>query len=124
MDNIEIIKKFNCPLCNYGTNKPSDWIKHINSEKHERNGKKKPILCDICNHESLTHWNYKMHKITNHSTKEERMEQKYYCIECDQVFFCSQYKKTHDNSTKHKNLIMANKLQKELDDKIKLNNLL
>ena len=54
-----------------------------------------------------------MHMIINHSTKEERMKQKFYCIDCDQVFFCAQYKKTHDNSTKHKNLIIANKFQKE-----------
>jgi hypothetical protein len=70
MDNTDIIKKYNCPLCNYKTNKPSDWIKHINSEKHARNGRRKPINCDICNIDSLTHWNYKMHMITNHSTKQ------------------------------------------------------
>ena len=124
MDNIEDIKKFNCILCIYKTNKPSDWIKHIKSKKHERNGKRKIIHCDICNHDSLTHWNYKMHMITNHSTKEERIKQKYYCFDCDQVFFCLQYKKTHDNSTKHKNLLIANALQKELDEKIIINNLI
>jgi hypothetical protein len=124
MDKTEKIKRYNCPLCKYTTDKPSDWIKHTNSKKHERNGKRKSIHCDICNHESLTHWNNKMHMITNHSTKEERIKQKYYCFDCDQVFFCSQYKNTHDNSIKHKNIIMANKLQKELDDKIILNNLL
>jgi len=150
MDNLEEIKKFNCPLCVYRTNKPTDWVKHINSRKHDRNGKRKTRHCDICNHYSLTHWNYKMHMITNHSTKEERMErvnkkslifisiitllkkskiflimkQKYYCFECDQVFFCLQYKKTHENSTKHKNLLIANTLQRELDEKIKLNNLI
>ena len=32
MDNTEEIKKNNCPLCKYKTNKPSNWIKHTNSK--------------------------------------------------------------------------------------------
>ena len=118
------IKKWNCSLCNYGTNKPSDWIKHTNSKKHERNGEKKPIYCEFCNLESLTHWNHRMHLLSKHSTKEERMKQKYYCEDCDHVFFCSTYYNTHINGVKHKNMTVCNKIQKELNDKIKLNNTL
>ena len=32
--NNNIEKKFNCYLCKYHTNKPSDWIKHMKCEKH------------------------------------------------------------------------------------------
>ena len=120
MDITESIKKWNCSLCNYGTNKPSDWIKHNNSKKHERNGQKKPIYCDICNLESLTHWNHKMHLLSKHSTKEERMKQKYYCEECDNVFFCSTYYNNHMNGIKHKNVVTCNKIQKELNEKINI----
>ena len=31
-------KNYNCKCCKYKTDKPSDWIKHINCEKHKRNG--------------------------------------------------------------------------------------
>ena len=47
MDKTEEVKRYNCPLCKYKTDKPSDWIKHTNSKKHERNGKKKSILFTI-----------------------------------------------------------------------------
>ena len=39
MENTE--KPFNCIDCDYHTTKPSDWVKHVNSKKHERFGKKK-----------------------------------------------------------------------------------
>ena len=65
-----------------------------------------------------------MHLLSKHSTKEERMKQKYYCEDCDHVFFCSTYYNTHINGVKHKNTITCNKIQRELNDKIKLNNTL
>ena len=36
---------------------------------------------------------------------EERTKCKYYCVECDKVFFCSTYFNSHNNSTKHKNMV-------------------
>ena len=112
-------KTFNCELCNYTTIKPSDWIKHINSGKHQRNGNKKTKKCDICDIEFVCHWNYKNHNLVVHETKEERAKQKYYCSDCDQVFFCSQYMKKHLEGKRHKNYILALNLEKELNDKIK-----
>ena len=64
MENIEDkvkIYKFNCIDCNYHTDRPCDWIKHIESEKHERKGKKKTTKCDLCDYVGLTHWNLKLH---------------------------------------------------------------
>lgn len=95
-------KKYYCKNCDYGTCKPSDWEKHINSKKHARNGEKKSLNCSICNYESSSHWNLKIHVLSNHSTKEERMKHKYYCAVCDQVIFCSTYMNTHINGNKHK----------------------
>jgi hypothetical protein len=113
-----IEKKFNCNLCNYHTNKPSDWIKHMNSNKHLRNGKKKPVNCTLCDYIGLTHWNLKMHILVNHSTIEERSTQKYYCNYCDQIFFCNSYMKTHNNGIHHKNMILAIQLNEKLQKNI------
>jgi hypothetical protein len=68
--------------------------------------------------EFYSHWNLKYHNLTNHSTIEERKLQKYYCNDCDQVFFCSLYMQKHMNGKIHKNLILALKLEKELIEKI------
>ena len=48
-----------------------------------------------------------MHIMTQHSTKKEREQEKYYCKYCDRVFFCSQYMIPHMNSKKHKDIIYA-----------------
>jgi hypothetical protein len=109
-------KIFQCNICDYKTIKPSDWIKHIGSEKHKRRGEKKCKKCEQCNIDFFSHWNLKHHILVTHSTKEERENQKYYCKECDQVFFCSQYMKKHMEGKRHKNYIIAIQLEKELND--------
>jgi hypothetical protein len=118
-------KKFYCYLCKYKTTMSADWLKHINSKKHERQGKPKTKKCDKCDYEALTHWNLKQHKLTQHSTLEERSKSKYYCELCDLVFFCSAYKKKHEEGKRHKNLELCMKYQNELDEqerKEKINN--
>lgn len=99
--------KFNCDSCNYFTKHPSEWLKHISSKKHERNGKPKTHICDICQYETKTHWNLKMHNLSVHATKDERSSQKYYCNDCDQVFFSYVYYHKHMNGIKHKNYVLA-----------------
>ena len=79
---------YNCELCDYHTNVKMNWALHELTEKHKRNGQKKPISCDKCNYVGLNHWNLKLHILTQHSTIEERKKAKYYCETCDQVFFC------------------------------------
>ena len=119
---MEDKKNFTCELCQFNTYKPSDWIKHIDTAKHKRNGAKKPRKCDICNMEFFSHWNLKYHNLTSHSTIEERQQQKYYCKDCDQVFFCSLYMDTHMNGRKHKTYVLALKLEDEFKNKLKLLN--
>ena len=87
----EDIKDIYCKLCNYKTTRTNDWMKHINSQKHIRNGEKKTTKCDLCNYESNTHWNIKAHKLKIHATSEERSKHKYYCKLCDIIFFCKAY---------------------------------
>ena len=103
-------KKYICNVCNYYTNFPSEWLKHINTEKHKREGKHKEHKCTNCNYVSKTHWSLKLHILSQHSSKEERMKCKYYCNCCDQVFFCKQYYDTHMEGQKHKNISKINNI--------------
>jgi hypothetical protein len=105
-------KKYICNTCDYQTNYPSEWLKHIETNKHKKQGVKTPPKCDLCDYEAASHWNIKMHKLTQHSSIEEREKQKYYCKSCDQVFFCQLYYDTHMRSKKHKNIIQI----KEYDE--------
>ena len=107
-------KEYFCYLCNYKTIRCSDWCKHINSQKHKRGGEKKTTKCDLCDYESSSHWNINNHKLSCHSTLEERKLQKYYCDICDVVFFCNAYMKKHFEGKYHKNKELANKYENEL----------
>lgn len=109
-----------CYLCKYKTIKNTDWLKHQNTKKHQRNGKAKTTICNICNFSTSTHWNLKLHILSHHSTKEEREKHKYYCGICDLVFFCSTYMNKHLTGKIHKNKELCIQFQKELDEKQKL----
>lgn len=50
----------------------------------------------------------RLHKLTQHASKEEKSKSKYYCESCDQVFFSSFLHDSHINGTKHKNRIIIN----------------
>lgn len=115
-------KPFNCINCDYHTTKPSDWLKHVNSKKHERFGKKKENKCNECDYEAFNHWNLKLHILTQHSTLEERSKSKYYCDSCDIVFFSLLYKNKHINGKRHTLYIKALELQKKVDEDYKLRN--
>ena len=109
MENNTKLKRFNhkCEPCNFIATRPCEWLIHINSEKHLREGKTKTKLCEICNIEFKTHWIQKMHKLKFHATIEERAKMKYYCKECDLFFFSNLYMDKHINGKIHKNLIKA-----------------
>lgn len=115
----EKIKKFYCDYCKFNTKKPSDWLRHVESQKHKNMGGKKKYICEKCEHESQSSWNLKLHKLTQHSTKEERSKQKYYCKDCDIVFFSPLYMNKHMKGKRHANYVKAveelNKLKKEIN---------
>jgi hypothetical protein len=90
-----------CEPCNFKTLRYFDLERHYKSKLHERNGVAKTKKCDECDYVATTHWLIKKHKITNHSTIEERQKQKYYCNMCDLVFFCPLYKEKHLQSARH-----------------------
>ena len=98
---MEIEKKFNCECCKYKTDKSSDWLKHLNCKKHERNGENKKIECTICNYSASSHWNLKIHNLSYHLKKEDKLKHKYYCEICDCVMFNPTYYKKHLSGNRH-----------------------
>ncbi len=108
--------KYFCKCCVLYTDAPSIWLKHLSSQKHLRNGQPKIHKCDVCDYECKELWNFKMHKLTQHSSKEERSKNKYYCDICDKVFFShTLFKEKHLNSIKHKNLFLINEINNKLN---------
>ena len=96
-----------CEKCNFETYKAAEWLIHIETAKHKRDGKAKSKTCETCNIEFATHWLQKMHNLKTHATKEERSKHKYYCNICDYIFFSKLYLDKHTNGIVHKNLAKA-----------------
>ena len=104
---MEETYKYSCDTRNYKTNVKASWKLHMISDKHMRNGEKKSTKCELCDYQTTSHWNVKLHMLTQHSTLEERKNHKYYCEICDTVFLRAVLLENHINGTKH-----ANKLKK------------
>ena len=83
--------KFYCVDCDYKCIYLAHWKQHIESDKHDNGGKRKPrcdkILepkCDLCSFTTNNLTNMKVHKLTKHSSKEEqKIGFKYYCDKCE-----------------------------------------
>jgi ribosomal protein L44E len=65
---------------------------HLTGKRKVRNDKKifEPLKCNICNYESTNEFNFKIHYLNNHSSKEDKEDKedrknnlKYYCDNCD-----------------------------------------
>ncbi len=98
-------KEFICEICNYKSKRNFDLERHYKSQLHKRNGKPKENKCDLCIYIAQNHWTLKLHKISQHSTIEERQKQKYYCNICDVVFFSPLYKDKHISGSRHKKMV-------------------
>lgn len=110
-------KIYKCEECNFKAITPSNFLKHLTSEKHKRHGEKKVNKCDKCEYVSNSIYNYNVHVITQHGTTEEKKEKcPFYCDICDVGFFSKIFYDKHINSKNHSNL----KLIKEIQDKEKV----
>ena len=109
-----------CICCDYKAKFQSEYNKHINSQKHLRQGKKKDYKCESCDYTATTHWNLKMHMVLKHYTLEQKKELEYYCSVCDNVTFSKLYYENHINSTAHKNNMILNNIETNTDVGIKL----
>ena len=95
--------KLYCDKCKFQSKGPAQWLKHIESEKHKRDGEKKTKICLICNKTFSNHFTYKIHNLSTHVSKEERMKHKYYCNICDYVFISELYYLQHCKGVIHLN---------------------
>ncbi len=101
MENI-----FFCESCNYKCKYNSEYLKHLNSQKHARQGKKKIYKCETCDYETkISKWNLRMHILSKHSSKEEKLKCKFYCDICDLIFFSPLYFENHKKCINHNNNI-------------------
>ena len=96
-----------CEKCNFNATRPAEWLIHIETNKHKQDGKPKSKICNICNVEFKTHWINKMHQLKIHASVEERKKCKYYCSQCDLVFFSKLYLDKHSSGKIHTNLVKA-----------------
>lgn len=108
-------KTYECINCKYSTKKLSEWNRHCTFKKHLAGGRQTKFECDECDHEGSNAWNLKVHKINNHSTKEERAQQKHYCADCDMVFFGPLEKIKHMEKKKHKVNVEKLKAKSDID---------
>jgi hypothetical protein len=102
-------KKFTrvCEKCNFTANRPKEWIIHVDTNKHKRDGNNKSVYCVACDKTFKTHWINKMHQLKFHASIDERKKCKFYCSNCDLVFFSKLYMDKHLSGIKHKNMIDA-----------------
>jgi len=114
MDNKQ--HKYVCVKCNFKCNIKAKWETHINTELHKtgirkkRSDYKEPINCEHCNYKTKNKTTLLKHKLTQHSTKEEREQKfKYYCTLCDYGTFSLDSFEIHKNTKKHKNIELINK---------------
>ena len=96
-----------CEKCDFQAIRPAEWLRHIETKKHLRNGQKISSNCEFCNKSFISPFSLKIHTLTFHSTVDERRGYKYYCSVCDLVFISQLYMKKHLNGKIHKNLEKA-----------------
>ena len=92
-----------CQCCKFVAADRSKWLKHLESEKHKRNGKKKDnYKCNLCSYTCPNNYNFNVHYVLVHASPEERKQKaKFYCEICNFGFFCKLYYDTHIKSIKH-----------------------
>jgi ribosomal protein L37AE/L43A len=106
-----------CEICDFQAIRPIEFIRHVETKKHQRNGikiKDSVFKCDECDKILANHFSYKIHMMQQHATIEEKMNQKYYCEICDTVFISKLYMDKHIAGKKHNNIIKSIELLEEI----------
>lgn len=108
--------KYFCEKCKYGTNIKKSIERHNESNYHitgikTRKEKENKVSyeCKECKENKYitdNKSNYVLHKLNNHSTKEERKKEfKYYCELCDFGVFAETIFNIHKESKVHKKIL-------------------
>lgn len=100
--------KYNCEECDYRCKYESLWDQHMSSKKHNKQDRKQRSdkiynsKCSMCNYETNNHTNMKVHKLTKHSSPEQRSKEfKFYCHKCDFGTFIEILYSRHLETKKH-----------------------
>jgi len=112
--------KYFCEKCQYGTNIKNSIERHNESNYHKtgiktRKEKENKVSyeCKECKENKYitdNKSNYVLHKLNNHSTKEERKKEfKYYCELCDFGVFAETIFNIHKESKVHKKILEISK---------------
>ena len=99
-----------CEICQFQAIRPAEFIRHVNSNKHKRNGikiKDTIYKCEKCDKILANHFSYKIHLIQMHGTFEEKLKQRYYCEICDKVFISKLYMDKHIQGKFHNSKVKA-----------------
>ncbi len=102
-----------CAKCDFRAPRVCEFIRHCKSSKHQRNGEKKPIICNICNKQVSSHFILKSHILINHSSIDDKKKHKYYCETCDTIVTTQHKLDIHNETKVHKNKILAIELLKD-----------
>ncbi len=105
-------QKYICETCNFSCEFESIWKQHIETKKHNNNGKiirEKNICekkidrkCDKCDFIGKHNVALRTHYLTKHGTKEEREKEFiYYCKDCDIGSFVEMLFDRHNKTKKH-----------------------
>ena len=90
---INDLETFVCNKCNFSTNKPSLWIKHTSTKKHENKISepentapvKKEFYCECCKIKVFHKTNWEIH-INSNKHKREGKPKSIECTLCDKKF--------------------------------------
>jgi hypothetical protein len=96
-----------CQKCDFQAIRPAEFLRHVNSMKHKRDGLKKESFCKICNKLIGNHFMYKIHMLSQHASIEEKMAHKYYCDICDSIFISELCMNKHNSGRNHLNMLKA-----------------
>jgi hypothetical protein len=110
-----------CKKCNFQTVNSYEFIKLVNTKKHDRNGLKiKEIIfkCEKCEKILANHFSYKIHLIQKHATIEEKKNQKYYCEICDTIFISKLYMDKHNIGKKHHNMLKLIEIHNNMNNNL------
>jgi len=92
------------------TTRPAEFLRHVESQKHQRKGhiiKNTTFKCLECDKTLSSHFSYKIHMVKIHGSIEERKKQKYYCESCDVVFISKLFMDKHNSGKKHNNMLKS-----------------
>ena len=110
-----------CKMCEFQATRPAEFVRHIGSIKHQRDGLKLKDCdnkCEICEKIFSNHFALKIHKLQIHGTIEEKRQHKYYCETCDVIFLSQLFMDKHLAGKKHKNMLVCCEYQKKYNENI------